>query len=48
MKKPIPAARVQGLAAPAPRVTKAAVFLLATALSIPVYAVLTLIEWISR
>jgi hypothetical protein len=48
MKRKIFSARVQGLAAPAPRITKAALFLVATALSIPVYLVLSVIDWISR
>ncbi|MGC3936754.1 hypothetical protein ACOTTU_03000 [Roseobacter sp. EG26] len=37
---------VQGLSAPAPRLTKTAAFLIATGMSIPVFAVLTLVEWL--
>jgi hypothetical protein len=36
---------VHGTRAPAPRMTKAAAFLLATALSLPVFVVLTLAQW---
>ncbi|MEM9636991.1 MAG: hypothetical protein AAGA94_05045 [Pseudomonadota bacterium] len=35
---------VQGVSAPAPRMTKTAAFLIATGMSIPVFAILTLIE----
>ncbi|MDW3184338.1 MULTISPECIES: hypothetical protein [unclassified Roseobacter] len=37
---------VQGVAAPAPRMTKTTAFLIATGLSIPVFAILTLIDWL--
>ncbi|WP_298912479.1 hypothetical protein [uncultured Roseobacter sp.] len=37
---------VQGISAPAPRLTKTAAFLIATGMSIPVFAVLTLVEWL--
>lgn len=36
---------VQGVTAPAPRMTKTAAFLIATGMSIPVFALLTLAEW---
>ncbi|WP_298969766.1 hypothetical protein [uncultured Roseobacter sp.] len=37
---------VQGVAAPAPRMTKTAAFLIATGMSIPVFAILSLVEWL--
>lgn len=37
---------VQGIFAPAPRMTKTAAFLIATALSIPVFLALTLAQWL--
>jgi hypothetical protein len=37
---------VQGVIAQAPRPTKAAAIMLATAMSIPVFFVLSLIEWL--
>jgi hypothetical protein len=43
MKKDV---RIMGQAAPAPRMTKAAALLIATALSVPVFAVLSLVDWL--
>ncbi|MFT7594517.1 MAG: hypothetical protein ACI8R4_001838 [Paracoccaceae bacterium] len=37
---------VQGVAAPAPRMTKAAALLLALAISVPVFAVLSVVDWL--
>ncbi|WP_300030894.1 hypothetical protein [uncultured Roseobacter sp.] len=37
---------VFGICAPAPRMTKTAAFLLATVLSVPVFVVLTVIDWL--
>ncbi|WP_257883651.1 hypothetical protein [Roseobacter insulae] len=37
---------VQGVSAPAPRMTKTAAFLIATGMSIPVFAILTVVEWL--
>ena len=36
----------KSIAAPAPRLTKTAAALIAVGMSIPVFAILTLIEWI--
>lgn len=41
-----PPAKPRAIAVSAPRPTRAAAFLLATALSIPVFVVLSLVEWI--
>lgn len=38
--------RIMGQAAPAPRMTKAAALLIACALSVPVFALLTLVDWL--
>lgn len=37
--------RVRGAAAPAPRLTRTAALLAAAALSLPVFAVLSLLDW---
>ncbi|WIY25221.1 hypothetical protein [Parasedimentitalea psychrophila] len=38
--------KIMGLSAPAPRMTRAAAFLLATALSVPVFILLNGIAWL--
>ena len=38
--------KVYGVLVPAPRMTKAAAFLLATALAIPVFVLLSVIDWL--
>jgi len=37
---------VQGVMAPAPRMTKAAALLLAVAISVPVFVVLSVVDWL--
>ncbi|MDW3222152.1 MAG: hypothetical protein R8G34_04580 [Paracoccaceae bacterium] len=37
---------VQGVSAPAPRMTKTAAFLIAAGVSFPVFVILTLVDWL--
>jgi len=37
---------VQGVLAPAPRMTRAAALLLAVAISVPVFVVLSVVDWL--
>ncbi|WP_272874423.1 hypothetical protein [Pseudaestuariivita rosea] len=38
--------RVYGISAPTPRITKTAAFLVATVISVPVFVLLTLVDWV--